>query len=370
MTICDQKPLKSNHVNFGDAGTSKSYLLVEVLPNLFIPGTYSKLKWFSSKAFDGSKNLYDMMILLLDEIHSSSIKDNNNSCEDDANNLKFLMSNGHLGTARCKMTDDGEPSLVLSEAHLKVWIAGNTNLFLSQIMKPIVDRCITNTVNIFKREDKNTTEVNINANSSRNIGLQNRLNDYMKRTQYLISMALLLIHVGLMEPVNMFSVNMMQMQIEELAKKHQFKNMNAHRKKKTLIQLVNIVTIFRAIVTVFDHPNSSLYELDWKPQHIFEIEKHLVATPDDLIFVMGLIEHQFESPHDKYFFNILGQLKKQELKTVDFGVATRHHDTHGYYIHDPNISNSNTFFYLQIKIMIYIYHEQHLSTNFLKDYSD
>jgi len=47
-----------------------------------------------------------------------------------------------------------------------------------------------------------------------------------------------------MEPVNVFSVNMMQMQIEELAKKHQFKNMHAHRKKKTIIQLINIVTIF------------------------------------------------------------------------------------------------------------------------------
>jgi len=76
------------------------------------------MKWFSSKAFDGSRNLLDMMILLLDEMHSSSISDTHNSC-DDANNLKFLMSNGHLGTARCKIKENGEPELVSSDAHLK-----------------------------------------------------------------------------------------------------------------------------------------------------------------------------------------------------------------------------------------------------------
>ena len=64
-------------------------------------------------------------------------------------------------------------------------------------MKPTLDRSITNTVNTFKRDDKNVAEVNINSSSSRNLGLQNRLNKYMRRSQYLMSMALLLIYVGL-----------------------------------------------------------------------------------------------------------------------------------------------------------------------------
>jgi len=39
MTLCDQKPLKPHNLNAGDAGTSKSFMLEEILPNLLITDT-------------------------------------------------------------------------------------------------------------------------------------------------------------------------------------------------------------------------------------------------------------------------------------------------------------------------------------------
>jgi len=330
FTAFDQEPLKPSCLNKGDAGHGKSYAL-DVLRSLLIPGTYLDLKSFTEHAFDGAGQVFDMCVLILDDIMDSALSDKKGAKNETAQALKYFLSNNKLSTARCKM-DDGNPSMIVSEAKTGMILIGNTNIDEDDILPPIVDRVLMTSVHPSLRSDRVPSEIKFKDINNPYIEEREKCQLYIRRTQYLMCLTLLLIHVGLIHPVNTTSVDIIRIKLQKLSLKENLKNANANRKRKAISQLLNIVVIFRAIVTLFDHPNSILLEKDWKPEHIFEIEKYLVATPDDLVFVMGLIEHQFESSVGKHFFNYISSfVENNVVKQVNYKVTFSHHDTNGYY---------------------------------------
>ena len=130
----------------------------------------------------------------------------------------------------------------------------------------------------------------------------------MRRTQMLSCLIFKLIQTNILKKIDMTVAHILIPQTLELAGKRHLRGTENIRHYKRITYLVESLVILDAIDKVFDSPDSPLLNAPWDIEHIFHVEKHLVAKEKHITYAFGIEEHSFE---DKIAHDVITYLRDE-----------------------------------------------------------
>lgn len=298
----------------GPAFSGKSHTY-DMLNKLAIHGTVEVYTYSTPKSKTAVTDVFEMKWEVYPEVVPSAlgIKDshgknkNKQTSNTDAESiLKDQLTTGIMRVQVAVPCPDGIRRLQWQEVQCNCCVFMATNAYASSICDPMISR-----FSVLQYQNK------FRADTNGLIGQMGRMKNEveatllkcrMMRTQMLVALVFSLIREHVLCEINMSIAHLVISETLTLAGKKHLRHTNNIRDYRRITYMVMPCVVIDALDKVFDLPNdqSPLHGKTWEIDHIFEVEKHLVAKENHITFAMGLEEHAFE---DKVTNEILIHLR-------------------------------------------------------------
>lgn len=296
LTLYDMAEYHPSILNLGAGATSKSFMQ-NTLAKLLIPETFIKVGTITAKSFTSDGYARDCSVVLLDEVSDSLLRGGAATTQnaDAIATLKLMLTSKEFTSLRSTVVE-GKSHTVTSRTTQCICVIGNSNLSKAAIDAAFLTRTIPMLYEKHSRASRLPADAMQASKNPEKAKLIEHMVERTRRDQWAVSYVSALIYTGLMEDVDMTAIDNLLLHIAEHASTHNVPHLDAVRKHENIGQLVRVTTILRAVNTLFDCEASPLYDRDWDNAQMLMIEKYLVAMPEDLVFVLGLLQQQFSDP--------------------------------------------------------------------------
>lgn len=356
------------HVGAGDTGKSR---MVDRVLKEFIEDSYEKISFTSAQALIIDGNSMDMMMMVLDDAPAIMLGASNEDKSDPEANkrgafLKAMLTDGKLTQLTKRVDENGSHLQDKRTAILRMQLTVLMNELKKKerIDEAATTRFMKSDSEVPKRSDGLTTVNKNQIVTTHEMSIASmKKYERMKRTQYLIAMVGLLVHCGLME-LDLSGARILNDHILAKAKERNLPGTEKPRNYHFIECIQRVLTAWKAIHTCFDAydsefldydpSNDTLKFTDWKPEHIFAVEKYLVCTKELVSISMGYAEKQFETPASqriKQRLFIECGLSHRKQVQLPYNVSSSsnseyHDDPRRQFSHESQRSRSSTNFFI------------------------
>lgn len=288
----------------GDPMTGKSFM-VDCVQLMLIEGSFRSIAYSTAKALCVAGRKYDMSFEIHEEvvpaflgIRESAYNGNNqagtsNGVEECL--LKKRMTGGIMSYVRQVRTEAGfvsEEAQVVCNSVLLCC----TNAKAREVPKPLLTRFNVMQFQTRQRADGQDITIKFIRPESASLQFKERqLQTRFRRNQYLVMMTMIMVHVGILAPIDKFVANTIFHLVLKKANKRGLPNTTCPRAFQRLGYYVETLVVWDAIDLLYDSEQSPLRNKPHELEDLLLLERHLYSRVEHGVWTLGSNVHNYEN---------------------------------------------------------------------------
>lgn len=291
---------RPHNLLLGPPSAGKSFGLW-LLHKLLVDGTVRMVTYLTQKSMATGGNDNDLMIMIFEDAPATMLgvenrtKTTGNTSNDMENMVKSILTSTQVSVQTLEI-ENGKRKAVYIKADCSILVLAAMNEPSSSFAHAMLDRFIVfNCVNQPPVEEG----VGMHGKTQRAADAavrasKNDLGIFTKRTQVLVAKVLQLQSAGVLCEVNMEGAEIVLALVTGHAKRKFNLDMDRQRCLERVRALIHVLVVLRAVMIVFDSPQSPVIGQAYSDHQLLHVEKHLFATQQIAIFVLGLLDIQWQ----------------------------------------------------------------------------